>query len=143
MATTTMSGERINYLSIALRARGAIKTLKSLMSARQGLLSLPNPELQDDLTSMLRSLKAAESSEALHSRLSEDTPYRRFEEVQTLEEIGKPFRHEHVLARLEALLSGGYQEEEMRTAIRLFSAVERRAPITTVIHRYPGRVISL
>jgi hypothetical protein len=122
-----MAGERINYLSVALRARGAIKTLKSLMSARQGLLSLPNPELQQDLKSVLQSVKAIESSEPLHAKLSHETPYRRFEEVQTLDEVSKSFKDAQLLARLEALLSGGCQEEDMRTAIRLFSAIERRA----------------
>jgi hypothetical protein len=122
-----MAGERTNYLSVALRARGAIKTLKSLMNARQGLLSLPNPELQEDLKSVVQSLKAIESSEPLHAKLSHEAPYRRFEEVQTLDEVSKSFKDAQLLARLEALLSGGYQQDDMRTAIRLFSAIERRA----------------
>ena len=68
-AFAPMAGERTNYLSVALRARGAIKTLKSMMNARQGLLSLPNPELQQDLDSVVQSLKAIESAGPLHSRL--------------------------------------------------------------------------
>ena len=125
--TAIMSGERINYLSIALRARGAIKTLKSLMNARQGVLSLPNAELLHDLESVVQSLKAVESSAPLHAKLSHEAPYRRFEEVQTLDEVSKSFKDSQLVASLEALLSGGCQEDDMRTAIRLFSAMERRA----------------
>lgn len=122
-----MAGERANYLSVALRARGAIKTLKSMMSARQGLLSLPNRELQQDLDSVLQSLRAIQSSEPLRSRLSGETPYRRFEEVQTLDEVSRSFKDAELLAPLEALLKGGCEQNDMRTAIRLFSAIEKRA----------------
>ena len=118
---------RVNYLAVALRARGAIKTLKSLMSARQGVLSLPNPQLQQDLESVLRSLRAVESSKPLHSGLSSEMPYRPYEEVQTFEEVTRSFRDTQALARLEALVAGGCDQDDMRTAIRLFSAVERRA----------------
>jgi hypothetical protein len=122
-----MAGERTNYLSVALRARGAIKTLKSLMNARQGLLSLSDSELQQDLKSVVQSLKAIESSETLHAKLSHEAPYRRFEEVQTLDEVSRSFKDEQLLARLEKLINGECQQEDMRTAIRLFSAIERRA----------------
>jgi len=127
MESLAMAGERTNYLSVALRARGAIKTLKSMMSARQGLLSLPNPELQQDLDSVVQSLKAIESSEPLNSKLSREAPYRRFEEVQTLDEVSRSFRDANLLAPLEALLKVGCEQNDMRTAIRLFSAIERRA----------------
>ena len=60
-------------------------------------------------------------------QLSHETPYRRFEEVQTLDEVSKSFKDTQLLSRLEAVLSGGTKQEDMRTAIRLFSAVERRA----------------
>ena len=124
---TGMAGERTNYLSVALRARGAIKTLKSLMNARQGLLSLSNSELQQDLKSVVQSLRAIESSEPLHAKLSHEAPYRLFEEVQTLDEVSRSFKDDQLLARLQALINGGCQMEDMRTAIRLFSAIERRA----------------
>jgi hypothetical protein len=123
----TMSGERTNYLSVALRARGAIKTLRSLMNARQGLLSLPNPELQHDLTSVVLSLRAIEASEPIHAKLLHEIPYRRFEEVQTLDEVSRSFKDTQLIPRLEALLNGGCQQDDMRTAIRIFSAIERRA----------------
>jgi hypothetical protein len=123
----TMAGERTNYLSVALRARGAIKTLKSMMNAGQGLQSLPNPQLQRDLDSVLQSLKCIESSEPLHSRLSREIPYRRFEEVQTLDEVSRSFGDAQLLAPLEALLKGGSEQDDLRTAIRLFSAIERKA----------------
>jgi hypothetical protein len=123
---TSMSGERANYLSIALRARAAIKTLKSLMNASQRTLSIPT-ELEHDLKSVVQSLKAIESSEPSHSKLSHEAPYRRFEEVQTLDEVGRSFKDPQLLAPLEALLSGGCEQDDMRTAIRLFSAIERRA----------------
>jgi hypothetical protein len=122
-----MAGERTNYLSVALRARAAIKTLKSLMNERQGLLSLTNSDLQQDLKSVVQSLKAIESSEPLHAKLSHEAPYRRYEEVQTLDEVRKSFKDAQLIGRLEALLGGGCQQDDMRTAIRLFSAIERRA----------------
>jgi hypothetical protein len=122
-----MAGERTNYLSVALRARAAIKTLKSLMNESQGILSLSSSELAQDLKGVVQSLKAIESSEPLHAKLSHETPYRRFEEVQTLDEVSKSFKDTQLLSRLEAVLSGGTKQEDMRTAIRLFSAVERRA----------------
>jgi|HubBroStandDraft_6_1064221.scaffolds.fasta_scaffold592210_1 hypothetical protein len=127
ITVTNMPGERINYLSVALRARGAIKTLKSLMNVRQGVLSLPSPELQQDLEIVLRSLRAVDSSKPLHSGLSSEAPYRPFEEVQTLDEVTKSFKDAQALSRLEALLAGGCKQDDLRTAIRLFAAVERRA----------------
>ena len=122
-----MPGERINYLSVALRARAAIKTLKSLMNRRQGVLSLPNTELQEDLESVLRALRSIEPSRSVRSQLSSDIPYRRFEAVQTVDEVTRAFKDAHVLSRLEALSTGGCDEGDMRIAIRLFSAIERRA----------------
>ncbi len=127
VTATGMVGERTNYLSVALRARGAIKSLKSMMNQCQGILPLPSPELQQDLQSVVQSLKAIESSEPLHAKLSHEAPYRRFEEVQTLNEVSKSFKDIQVLARLEALLNGGCEQDDMRTAIRLFSAIEKRA----------------
>lgn len=123
----TMAGERTNYLSVALRARSAIKTLRSMMSACQGLLSIPNPELGQDLRSVVESLKAIEVSQPLHAKLCHEMPYRRFEEVQTLDEVSRSFKDPELIPRLEAVLDGGCQREDMRTAIRLFSAIERRA----------------
>jgi hypothetical protein len=125
--SAAMPGERTNYLSVALRARGAIKTLKSMMNAGQGLMSLPNSELQQDLDGVVQSLKAIESSEPLHSRLSREAPYRRFEEVQTLDEVSRSFRDAQLLPPLEALLKGGTEQDDMRSAIRFFSAIEKRA----------------
>ena len=126
-AVTGMTGERTNYLSVALRARGAIKTLKKLMSERQGILSLSNTELQTDLKGVLQSLKAIESSEPFSSNLSNESSYRPFEEVQTLDEVSKRFKGVELLTSLESLISGGCGSDEMRTAIRLFSAIEKTA----------------
>lgn len=122
-----MSGERINYLSIALRARGAIKTLKAHLASQQGVLPLSNPELQQDLKSVIGSLKAIEIGDSLHAKLAHEAPYVRFEQVQTLKEASKSFKRSDLLPRLEALLAGGCKEEDMRTAIKLFLAIERRA----------------
>jgi hypothetical protein len=101
--------------------------LKSLLNAPQGLLSLSNSELQQDLKSVVQSLKAIESSGPVHAKLSHEAPYRRFEEVQTLDEVSKSFKDVQLLTRLEALINGVCQQEDIRTAIRLFSAIERRA----------------
>jgi hypothetical protein len=121
-----MAGERTNYLSVALRARAAIKALKSLINEPQGIL-FSNSELEQDIKSVVQSLKAIESSEPLHAKLSHETPYRRFEELQTLDEVSRAFKDTQLLTRLEALLSGRSERDDMRTAIRLFSAIERRA----------------
>lgn len=125
--SATMAGERVNYLSVALRARGAIKTLKSLISLQQGLLSLPNPDLQQDLASVISSVRATTYSDVGQAKLSSEIQYSRFEEVQTLDEVTKSFKDKDVLLRLETLLKGGCDEDDMRTAIRLFSAIERQA----------------
>jgi len=122
-----MAGERTNYLSVALRARAAIKALKLLMNEPQGILSLSTSELGQDIKSVVQSLKAIESSEPLHAKLSHEAPYRRFEELQTLDEVSRAFKDTQLLTRLEALLSGRSEQDNMRTAIRLFSAIERRA----------------
>jgi len=122
-----MAGERTNYLSVALRARAAIKALKSLINDPQGILSLSNSELEQDIKSVVQSLKAIESSEPLHAKLSHEAPYRRFEELQTLDEVSRAFKDTQLLVRLEALLSGRSEQDDMRTAIRLFSAIESRA----------------
>ena len=122
-----MTGERINYLSVALRARGAIKTLKSLINSRQGVLSLPNNDLLEDLQSVLRSLTNSGGSGPLRSKLANEAPYRPFEELQTFEEVTSLFKDAQTLSHLESLLNGGYNEDNLRTAIRLFSAVERAA----------------
>ena len=127
MEMFAMAGERTNYLSVALRARAAIKTLKCLMKERQGLLCLSNSELEQDLKSVVQSLKAIESSDPLHAKLSHEAPYLRFEELQTVDEVSKSFKDEQLLVSLEALLNGGCQQDDMRTAIRLFSAIERKA----------------
>jgi hypothetical protein len=123
---TTMAGERINYLSVALRARDAIKTLKSLAKQDRSA-STPSKELKHELELVVNSLKAVDPSHPLHSKLSHEGPYTRFEEVQTLDEVTKSFKDTQVLSGLEALLEGGCKEEDVRTAVRLFSAIERRA----------------
>lgn len=122
-----MAGERTNYLSVALRARAAIKALKSVINEPQGILSLSNTELEQDIKSVVQSLKAIESPQPLHAKLSQEAPYRRFEELQTLDEVSRAFKDAQLLTRLEALLSGRSERDDMRTAIRLFSAIERRA----------------
>lgn len=122
-----MAGERTNYLSVALRARAAIKTLKSLMLAQQGLLCLSSTELHQDMKSVADLLRAIEHGEPLQARLSHEAPYRQFEEVQTVDEVSRSFKSAQILAPLEALLGGGSQKEDTRAAIRLFSAIEKRA----------------
>ena len=119
-----MTGERVNYLSVALRARAAIKTLKSLISAQQGVLL--NTELQHDLAKVIAQLRGA-SANRVHAKLASDVEYNRFEEVQTLEEVTKSFEEKELLSRLESLLEGGCNTDDMRSAVKLFSAIERQA----------------
>src|SRR5271168_2089923 len=126
METFGMAGERTNYLSVALRARAAIKTLKSLMDEPQGILSLANSELEQDLKGVTQSLKAIECAEPLHAKLSSEAPYQRFEELQTLDEVTRSFKDTQLLPRLEALLSGDRKQDDKRTAIPLFSIAEKR-----------------
>ena len=116
-----MAGERINYLSIALRARAAIKTLKCLVETREF-----TSELKRDLEVVLNSLKSGDSK-PLRSKLSNEVPYSRFEEVQTLDEVAKSFKDTDLVSRLEALLKGACEEDDVRSAIRVFSAIEKRA----------------
>jgi hypothetical protein len=128
MATVlNMVGDRVNYLSIALRARGAINALKSLIGAKQGVLPLPNEELRQDLEGVIRSFQAAGAASKLNHKLASEETYSPYEEVQTVDEVMRSFKDKDALSRLQLLLNTGCNELEMRTAIRLFAAIERRA----------------
>jgi hypothetical protein len=127
MTTGTMTaGERINYLSLALRARGAIQSLKALNASHQPVL-IPSGELQHYLKTLVLSFKSFIGSHPGQSALTSEVPYRPFEEEQTIDEVAALFKGADVVSPLEALLKGACQDDDIRTAIRVCSAVERRA----------------
>jgi hypothetical protein len=116
-------GERINYLSLALQARSAIKRLKLLPPASQ-----PAPELTSALRAALNSLANPKSQEGLYSRLYDEAGFNRFEEIQTVEEVIRVLDDPNLKDRIELILGGqGYTGEDIRTVIGFFSAVENRA----------------
>jgi hypothetical protein len=127
MTTGAMtSGERINYLSLALRARGAIQSLKTLSASHQPVL-IPSGELQHYLETLVLSFKSFNSSRPGQSALAGENPYRPFEEEQTIDEVAALFKGADVVSQLEALLEGACQDDDIKTAIRICSAVEKRA----------------
>src|ERR1700688_3067568 len=76
-------GERINYLSLALQARSAIKRLKLVLSGGE-----PTPELKFALRAALSSLSdPTPQSGTPVSKLHEEAGFNRFEEVRTVEEV--------------------------------------------------------
>jgi hypothetical protein len=116
-------GERINYLSLALQARSAIKRLRLLSPANE-----PAPELRSALQAALNSLTSTKSQEGLYSRLYDEAGFNRFEEIQTVEEVIYVLDDSNLKDRIERILEGQkYADEDVSTVIRFFSAVENRA----------------
>lgn len=118
----TNTGERINYLSVALQARSAIKRLKMLLDG-----DAQSPELKSALKAALDSLAAVKPPEGLYSKLH-DEHSTRFEEIQTVDEVASLLNDEEVKKGLENILRNEkYGREDVRVAMNFFSAVENRA----------------
>jgi hypothetical protein len=116
-------GERVNYLSLALQARSAIKRLKLLMPPNK-----PTPELKSALHAVLNSLTETKAREGFYSRLYDEGGFSRFEEIQTVEEVIHTLEDSNPRNEIERILTGQtYTEEDLRAAIRFFSALENRA----------------
>jgi hypothetical protein len=116
-------GEQINYLSLALVARSAIKRLKLLSPANE-----PAPELKSALKAALNSLTDSKPHEGLYSSLHDEGGFNRYEEIQTVEEVIKALGDPSLKEGIERILtSERYTKEDIRTALRFFSAVENRA----------------
>src|SRR5437660_7258956 len=117
------AGERIHYLTLALEARSAIKRLKLLLKTKEY-----TPELKSALKAAAVSLRAVDSQKNLYSKLYDDVGYSRFEEIETLQEVRRMLGDTGVGAHLERVLSGvNCTDEDVRAAIRFFSAMENRA----------------
>lgn len=116
-------GERIKYLSLALQARSAIKRLRLLSPASE-----PAPELRSALQAALNSLTGSKPQEGLYSRLYDEAGFNRFEEIQTVEEVISVLDDPNLKDRIERILKGRkYGDEDIRTVIGFFSALENRA----------------
>jgi len=117
-------GERINYLSLALLARSAIKRLRLLLPT-----SVPTPELKSALQAALNSLSDPKNPhEGLYSKLYDEAGFNRFEEIQTVEEVIRVLDDPNLKDRIERILKGQkYTDEDIRATIGFFSAVENRA----------------
>jgi hypothetical protein len=116
-------GERINYLSLALQARSAIKRLKLLLPASE-----PTPELKSALRAALNSLSDTKPHEGLYSRLYDEAGFNRFEQVQTVEEVIHVLDDPNLKLGIERILKGQeYTDEDVRKTIGFFSALENRA----------------
>lgn len=116
-------GERINYLSLALQARSAIKRLGLLQHPHE-----PQPELKSALQAALNSLRAPTPvMSKLHDE-HEEAEFNRFEEIQTVEEVIGSLDDSSLKDKIERILNGTkYTEDDVRSTIRFFSAVENRA----------------
>ena len=116
-------GERINYLSLALQARSAIKRLRVLLPANK-----PTPELRSALRAALNSLSDAKPHERPYSRLYDEAGFNRFEQIQTVEEVIRVLDDPNLKEGIERILKGRkYTDEDVRSTIGFFSAVENRA----------------
>jgi hypothetical protein len=117
------SGERINYLSLALQARSAIKRLSQLRP-----LDKPAAELKSTLQAALNSLVETKANEGLCGRLYDEGGFNRFEEIQTVEEVIRALEKSNPRSEIGRIVAGEeYTEEDIRAAIRFFSALENRA----------------
>ncbi len=116
-------GERINYLSLALQARSAIKRLRLLQPATE-----PAPELKSALQAALNSLTNPNPQEGLYTRLYDEAGFNRFEEIQTVEEVIHSLDDPSLREEIGRIFTGrDYTEGDIRATIRFFSAVENRA----------------
>lgn len=117
-------GERINYLSLALQARSAIKRLRQFVPG--GELS---PELRSALKAALNSLTEPTPQKGeLYSRLYEEDGFNRFEEVQTIEEVVRALGDSNLRSEISNVMTGeSCSEGDLRATIRFFSALENRA----------------
>ena len=114
-------GERINYLSLALQARSAIKRLKLVLSGGK-----PTPELRSALQAALDSLsEPTPKPESPIAKLHADAGFNRFEEIQTVEEVIHVLGDPHLRDEIARIHAGEtYTEEDIRATIGFFSAVE-------------------
>jgi hypothetical protein len=117
-------GERINYLSLALQARSAIKRLRLVLAGSE-----PTPELKSALGAALNSLsEPAPRPESPVSKLHDEAGFNRFEEIRTVEEVIQVLQNPSLKDEIERILEGQkYTEEDVRATIGFFSAVEGRA----------------
>ncbi len=106
-------GERINYLSLALQARSAIKRLKFLRPGNEA-----TPELKSALQAALNSLTSPKPQEGLYSKLYDEAGFNRFEEIQTVEEVIHAIDDSNLEGEIERILMGqNYTEEDVRATI--------------------------
>jgi hypothetical protein len=117
-------GARINYLSLALQARSAIKRLKLLLAGNK-----PTPELKAALLAALNSLgEPTLRSGSPIAKLHDEVGFDRFEEIQTVEEVIHILGDSNLREEIARIHSGeNYTEEDIRATIGFFSAVENRA----------------
>ena len=116
-------GDRINYLSLALQARSAIKRLRLLLPPSE-----PTPELKTALQAALNSLSDTKPTEGLCSQLYDEAGFNRFEQIQTVEEVIRVLDDPNLKHGIEHILKGPeYTNEDVRATIGFFSAIENRA----------------
>src|SRR5271169_283831 len=116
-------GERVNYLSLALQARSAIKRLRLLLPPNE-----PTPQLKSALQAALNSLSDTKPHEDLCSKLYDEGGFNRFEQIQTVEEVIRVLDDPNLRDGIEHILKGPeYTNEDVRATIGFFSAVENRA----------------
>jgi hypothetical protein len=114
--------ERINYLALAMEARKAMKDLKAFARTKE-----VSPQLTTALRGAVNSVKALASPGKLYSELHNEGGYDRSEAIQTLTEVADQLQGENFLTKLESVLAGKGSPDDFQSAIRFFSAIEKKA----------------
>jgi hypothetical protein len=119
------AGERSRYLSVALDARRAINAIRAIQESRGDL-----GELKSSIAAATVSLGAVSSGADLYAQLGPDdcTPYRQFEEIQTVVETSSTFEQSDLVLGLQQLLTSEKPaESDLQLAQKFFHALENRA----------------
>jgi hypothetical protein len=84
--------------------------------------------LRSALQAALNSLTNPKPQQGLYSKLYDEGGFNRFEEIQTVEEVIRVLDDPSLKDRIERILRGQkYTDEDVRTVLGFFSAVENRA----------------
>jgi hypothetical protein len=125
----SVAGERSRYLSLALDARRAINAIRAVEKNRGDI-----SELRNSIAAATASLNVVSQRADLYAHLgpNEWTPYRQYEELQTVVETSSSFDAHALIPSLLSLLNSNVPaENDLQVARRFFRALEGRA-----LHHY-------
>src|SRR5579862_7114365 len=98
--TMTATGERVNYLSLALDARRAVNAIRA---AKKG--NDYSDELRDSIRAATESLEALSNRTNLYANHA-PAHYVQYEEIQTLREVSSGLETAPLIQSLKALMQG-------------------------------------